>query len=226
MKKKVVAFAVLGVVLTSMSGAHADSFSVKVSKTKLINPTSETLTVNVTGTPANQGIYIRLCKGTSESVKNARPEECFGQGTWSSLDASQLAFGAKDLSKIQEVVVQAEFTSGNAKVNCLVDSCGIHIRRDHNGGSTDYSLDRFIPVSFVGAKGETPTASLVQKKNHISITLKGVKDANVVVTVGKKVTTKKYKKESAKLEIQLNKGKNQVRVVVDGVEILSKNVTY
>ena len=34
-------------------------------------------------------------------------------------------------------------------VDCTVDgACGVFVRRDHDGGTTDYSQDAFVPVTF------------------------------------------------------------------------------
>jgi hypothetical protein len=77
---------------------------------------------------------------------------------WASTDAGSLAQHASDATKPLQVPVVAQFTSGGKTIDCTQVACGIHVRRDHLGGSTDFTLDRFIPLTFGAAAVAKPTA--------------------------------------------------------------------
>lgn len=154
----VVAVAALAAVsaLTAVAPAQAADFGVTADKTQHLTIAGDTVTVTLANVPAGQGIYLRLCAGTLADVAKARPADCVGMDktVWASTAASSLAQHASDATKVQAVPVIAQFTSAGKIIDCTVVSCGIHVRRDHLGGSTDFALDRFIPVTF-GAAVET-----------------------------------------------------------------------
>ena len=190
MKNKKYAVAALATALVAglfgaAAPAQADSFSVSADKSQYLNTAGDKVTVTLNGVPAGQGVYVRLCKGSLAEVTKARPTACFGQGAWVSTDAKQLGFGAGDATKPVVLDVQAAFTSNGVAVDCSVDACGIHIRRDHNGGSADFSLDRFIPVTFGAAPVASATAALAGGK--VSVTVANAKGSKVIfVVAGKK----------------------------------------
>jgi hypothetical protein len=139
--------------LIATAPAQAVDFSVSADKTQNLTVTGDVVTVTANNVPAGQGIYLRLCAGTLADAAKGRPADCVGMDktVWASTDAGSLAQHASDASKPLQVPVVAQFTSGDKTIDCTKVACGIHVRRDHLGGSTDYTLDRFIPLSFGAA---------------------------------------------------------------------------
>lgn len=171
----------------AVAPAHADTFTVTADRSQHLTVAGDKVTVTLAGVPAGQGVYVRLCKGTMADVMKGRPTLCFGQGAWISTDAAQLAYGAGDATKPVVLAVQAAFTSNGTAVDCSVDACGIHIRRDHNGGSADYSLDRFIPVTFGAAPAAAATVAVKAGKVQFTVSNAKGNQATFVVNGAKYV---------------------------------------
>ena len=207
------ALALVGGLFGSVAPAHADGFSVSADKSKYLTSAGDTVTVTLAGVPANQGVYVRLCKGTMAEVTKARPTLCFGQGAWVSTDPAQLKFGAGDATKPVALAVQAQFTSAGTAVDCTVDACGIHIRRDHNGGSGDYSLDRFIPLTFGPAPVASATAAVAAGK--VSVTVANAKGTKVTFVVGNKKYVRNVTNDSYVFSVAAPKGKFVVTAGLD-----------
>jgi hypothetical protein len=171
--------------LTATTPAQAADFAVTVDKSQNLSLAGDTVTVTLANLPAGQGVYLRLCAGTVADVVKARPADCVGMDktVWASSSPAALAQGATDASKPKAVAVVAQFTSAGKTIDCAAVSCGIHVRRDHFGG-TDFSLDRFIPVTF-GAPAPSAVAAVVAGKVQIQVAnAKGQKVTFVVA--GKK----------------------------------------
>lgn len=171
--------------LTATTPAQAADFTVTADKSQNLSLAGDTVTVTLANLPAGQGVYLRLCAGTLADVVKARPAECVGMDktVWASSSPAALAQGATDASKPKAVAVVAQFTSAGKTIDCALVSCGIHVRRDHFGG-TDFSLDRFIPVTF-GAPAPSAVAAVVAGKVQIQVAnAKGQKVTFVVA--GKK----------------------------------------
>ena len=171
----VVAVAALAAVsaLTAVAPAQAADFGVTADKTQHLTIAGDTVNVTLANVPAGQGVYLRLCAGTLADVAKARPTDCVGMDktVWASTDPTALAQHASDATKVQAVPVIAQFTSAGKTIDCTVVACGIHVRRDHLGGSTDFTLDRFIPLTF-GAAAATPKP--VVKKPVLSAKAKAI----------------------------------------------------
>ena len=178
--------------LVAVAPAHAADFGVTADKTQHLNIAGDTVTVTLANVPAGQGVYLRLCAGTLADVAKARPVDCVGMDktVWASTDATALAQHASDATKPQSVPVVAQFTSAGKAIDCTVVACGIHVRRDHLGGSTDFSLDRFIPVTF-GAAVETAKPVV---KPVVSAKAKAIaaKQAAAKKAAAKKAAAKKH----------------------------------
>jgi hypothetical protein len=101
---------------------------------------------------------------------------------WTSSAPSALAQGATDSTKPKAVSVVAQFTAGGKTIDCQAVACGIHVRRDHFGG-TDFSLDRFIPVTF-GTPVPTAAAAVVAGKVQFQVS--NAKGQKVTFVVGGK----------------------------------------
>ena len=172
--------------LTAVAPAQAADFGVTADKTQHLTVAGDTVTVTLANVPAGQGVYLRLCAGTVADVSKARPADCVGMDktVWASTAASSLAQHASDATKALPVPVVAQFTSAGKAIDCTMVACGIHVRRDHLGGSTDFSLDRFIPLTF-GAPVPAAHPSVVAGKVQIHVA-----DANgqtvTFVVAGKK----------------------------------------
>ena len=177
----------------SATPAQAADFSVAADKTQHLTIAGDTVTVTLANVPAGQGVYLRLCAGTLADVAKARPADCVGMDktVWASTAASSLAQHASDATKPLQVPVVAQFTSGDKTIDCTKVACGIHVRRDHLGGSTDFSLDRFIPLTFGAAVVAKPTAKPVVKLTEKQIA--AAKKAAAKKAAAKKAAAKKKK---------------------------------
>lgn len=203
--------------------ALATGFSVSADKSSNLVAAGDTVTVTLTGVPADQGVYVRLCKGTLAEVSQARPTECFGQGAWVSMSSVQQGYGAGNAANPVALAVQAQFDN----VNCLVDACGIHIRRDHNGGSSDYSLDRFIPVTFAdpNATVSTPTPhnGVTRVGKVVTFTIVNKKGKTVTVWVGAKRVVKKITSNNFTFTVPASaKGWLTATAYISGTKVLGK----
>ena len=177
---------------TAVAPAHAADFSVTADKTQNLTIAGDTVTVTASNIPAGEGIYLRLCAGTLADAAKGRPADCVGMDktVWASTDAGSLAQHASDATKPLLVPVVAQFTSAGKTIDCTQVACGIHVRRDHLGGSTDFTLDRFIPLTF-GAAAATPKP--VVKKPVLSAKQKAIaaKKAAAKKAAAKKAAAKK-----------------------------------
>ena len=180
------------VALTAVTPAQAADFSVTADKTSNLKAAGDTVALTLSNLPTGQGVYLRLCAGAAADVAKARPTECVGMDktVWVSSLASALRQGAVELTAPMSLAVVAQFTAGGKSIDCSAVSCGIHVRRDHFGG-TDFSLDRFIPVTFAAAAPTAPVAptavaSVAAGKVKIQVT--NAKGQKVTFVVG----TKKY----------------------------------
>jgi hypothetical protein len=172
--------------LVATAPAQAADFGVTADKTQHLTIAGDVVTVTVANVPAGEGVYLRLCAGTLADVAKARPADCVGMDktVWASTAASSLAQHASDATQPLKVPVVAQFTSAGKTIDCTIVACGIHVRRDHLGGSTDFTLDRFIPLTF-GAPVPAAHPSVVAGKVQIHVA-----DANgqsvTFVVAGKK----------------------------------------
>ena len=109
-------------------------------------------TVTVTGADfvAGQGVYVQLCatpEGTPGTAAgratSCYPEQDGDHVVWvTPIDASG-TFSTP--LTVAETFVDAD----EETVDCSVEgACGIFVRRDHNGGTADYSQDAFAPIAF------------------------------------------------------------------------------
>ena len=213
----------LAMAVTAIVPAHATDFNATADRTSDLNPAGDTVNVTLTDIPSGEGVYVRLCKGTMAEVMQARPSDCFGLGSWVSLDSSNFAYGAGDATQPVALAVQAQFTSGSDSVDCLVQACGIHIRRDHVGGSTDYSLDRFIPVTFTGSNIPTVTNSVSRSAGKIVFTIVNKKGKTLTLWVGARKIVKKITSNSYTVRVTASKSPWFTAVAyVGGKKVLTK----
>ena len=235
MKNSTVRVLLIALSLSFLPGtlAHAETYTVTPSMTSALTVSGDTVTVILAGVPQGVGVYVRLCKAATNS--GARPELCFGQGNWVTSDTKQWAFGARDISTPVQLAVQAVFLAGSTSVDCRVDSCGIHIRRDHNGGASDTSLDKFIPVSFgtvSASQSPTPTPAvskstgkIVVNGKYLSCAVTGVKGKVVTFQVGKKKYTRSMSKDFYTFTITKPGQPTTVVISVGGKVVASKKIS-
>lgn len=222
--KTLVASIALAAAVLAPTAAHADTFAVSADRTSNLAIAGDKVYVTLSGVPADQGVYVRLCAGTVAEVSTARPANCFGQGSWVSLSTAAQQQGAGDASKPVELALMAKFTSGSTSVDCTVQACGIHVRRDHMGGATDYSLDRFIPVTFGAAA--VVTNGVTYKTGKVSFEIVGQSGKSLTFKYGSKTVVKKATSDDYKISFAVAGSANSLTVSVKSASktLLSKKV--
>jgi hypothetical protein len=204
------------VALSASTPAQAADFSVTADKSKSLVAAGDTVTVTLANLPTGQGVYLRLCAGTLADVAKARPADCVGMDktVWASSLAAALRQGATDAAEPKAVAVVAQFTSAGKTIDCAVVACGIHVRRDHFGG-TDFSLDRFIPVTFAAAAPtapSAPTAVASVAAGKVKIQVANAKGQKVTFVVGNKKYVRTVNSDAYTFTTKAAKGAKAVKV--------------
>lgn len=202
--------------LGASTPAQAADFSVTADKSKNLVAAGDTVTVTLANLPTGQGVYLRLCAGTLADVAKARPADCVGMDktVWASSLAAALRQGATDAAEPKAVAVVAQFTSAGKTIDCAVVACGIHVRRDHFGG-TDFSLDRFIPVTFAAAAPTAPaapTAVASVAAGKVKIQVANAKGQKVTFVVGNKKYVRTVNSDAYTFTAAAAKGAKTVKV--------------
>lgn len=210
--------------LAAVAPAQAADFKVTADKTQNLNIAGDTLTLTVDGLPAGQGVYMRLCAGTLAEAAKARPTNCVGLNAtaWVTTDAAALRQGAKLLAGPVSLAVPSNFVSGETKIDCTQVACGIHVRRDHLGGSADFSLDRFIPLTF-GAPKPSATIELVDGK--IQVTAANYAGAKLTFVVGARKLVRAIAADKYVFSVPAPKGASvKVSVLLRGRAVATTDV--
>jgi hypothetical protein len=239
-KKVSIAIATSIVLATAaVAPAQATGFAVGADKTTALIAAGDTVNVTISDLPANTGIYVRLCAGTVAEALVGRPADCFGQGSWATNNSAYFGYGAVDAANPVALAVQAQFTANGHDINCLTQACGIHIRRDHLNG-TDYSLDRFIPLTFadptvidappatdpVATPVVAPRNGVSHSPGKVTFTIVNKKGKTVTVYVGARRVVKKIPNNNYKLNVVApTRGWFTAVAYIGGVKILSKKFT-
>lgn len=149
MKRLMVALATTAMLAAPLQ-ANAATFEASIAQATNLDPATTALTINVSGIPDGQGIYFMLCEGT---VTVPRPTNCSTENqAWLSTAPASLRMGAIPALPVNEFKIVSKFTTrSGAQVDCTTTSCGVLVRRDHFG-TTDLSLDRFIPITFAAPR--------------------------------------------------------------------------
>jgi len=202
--------------LSAGTPAQAADFSVTADKSKNLVAAGDTVTVTLANLPTGQGVYLRLCAGTLADVAKARPADCVGMDktVWASSLAAALRQGATEAAEPKAVAVVAQFTSAGKTIDCAVVACGIHVRRDHFGG-TDFSLDRFIPVTFAAAAPTAPaapTAVASVAAGKVQIQVANAKGKSVTFVVGNKKYVRTVNSDAYTFTTAAAKGAKTVKV--------------
>jgi hypothetical protein len=120
---------------------------VTVSKTTNLALAGETVNVSVTNIPDGQGIYVYQCASVLISPRpgSAMCRSGMTESLWLTTNGGQ---GAGIASQQNQLSLVREFTIGSTTFDCSIDTCSVFVRRDHMGGSTDFTLDTIVPISF------------------------------------------------------------------------------
>jgi len=123
----------------------------------------QTVTVTGTGFVAGQGVYVQWCATPTGALGTAagRAASCYPEQdgehvVW----VTPIAAGGTFATPL---TVAASFTDASGhEVDCTQPgACGAFVRRDHAGGTSDFSQDAFAPVAFGdGDPVEPPAATL------------------------------------------------------------------
>ena len=176
--------------LATVAPAQAADFGVTADRSTALVAAGDVVKVTINNLPTDTGVYVRLCAGSMADVMKARPADCFGQGAWVSNAATSIAQHAADASAGPvNLDVKSVFTSGASTVDCSVVACGIHIRRDHLG-STDFSLDRFIPVTFAAAPVVVVKSGVALASSKVTINVVNLKGKKITFFIGSKKFTR------------------------------------
>lgn len=109
------------------------------------------VTVQLTGVPATQGVYVQQCYQPQVGQRAATGLKCNGslQQTdvmiWASMDRSR---GSQSAAGPLNFTVRETVTFGGTTYPCGVRDCFLTIYRDHRGLS-DTSLDTIVPLTFL-----------------------------------------------------------------------------
>ncbi|MFM2351809.1 MAG: hypothetical protein RL096_290 [Actinomycetota bacterium] len=210
--------------LAGVAPASAADFKVTADKSQNLNIAGETVNLTIEGLPAAQGVYLRLCAGSLAEVSKARPTNCVGQTAtaWVTTDPNALRQGAKALTGPVSLTLPSNFVSGETKIDCTQVSCGIHIRRDHLGGAADFSLDRFIPVSFGSPK---PAATIELVDGKIQVTAANYVGAKLTFVVGARKLVRSIAADKYVFSVPAPKGASvKVSVLLRGRVIATSDV--
>lgn len=154
------------------TSASAATITVSATPTSGVH-SGDKISVTVTGMDAGVGVYAILCKAPASQTAAPECATDQSQQAWITNDGSPGS--SKDTGSLTAL---STFTSKNGvKVDCLVDSCVIYTRGDHQGAnSKDYSLIRVVTLSFVAGAPAAP----VKKADVATALLNGIEiKANV-----------------------------------------------
>jgi hypothetical protein len=141
---------------------------VTVSKTTSLALAGEAVSVSVTGIPDGQGIYVYQCASILLSPRQgaATCRSGMADSLWLTTNGGQ---GSGIASQQNQLTLLRTFSIGSTKFDCAVDACSVFVRRDHMGGSTDFTLDTIVPISFAKP---TPTPKATQTLPTIASSVK------------------------------------------------------
>lgn len=164
-----------------------------------LDAAGDVVQVDGTGIPAGQGVYVRLCQAPMGTVGTAAgrpvPAVCDGDGLWAtpSPPAGQPLPPVVDGAFSVELDVVGAFAGETSVIDCTApSSCGVFVRRDHNGGAADFSLDSFTPITFDPAT-EPPvvTPPTEPSRNDVVVTLsesEDLADGQTITVTGRAFT--------------------------------------
>jgi hypothetical protein len=170
----------VAVAFSSASAAHAATTVTGGPYTGL-NPAGATITVTLADTPTIAGMYIQQCQITTAGTRPTTAQCNPAAQLWIT-DSGQGNFKFKDTITVN---VQESFGT----ISCSTVACGLFFRLDHTA-PTNFSEDRFIPISFTGSSAALPTDELTVKIGDAALTANRPSDLAYRTPVTLSVTTK------------------------------------
>lgn len=133
------------------SPAYADTFAVTVTPTTNIPAAGGPVSVSLTGLPANQGVYVVQCATAVVSPRPSLASNCASSNmAWISSNSADWPAALSALTP-QVFNVVPTFTVASSTFDCRVTACALFVRRDHNGGVSDFTLDTLVPLQLFTA---------------------------------------------------------------------------
>jgi len=148
-RRFVIALLIGGLAFGNATAAHADTYGVSVTPNTGLKA-GDSVTVAVTGLSGTLGVYASVCKAGATQMDVPTPCDKTTE-VWITATG-----GGGSTAGSATIVVNSSFET----VNCLVDTCVVYVRGDHNN-TTNYSLIRATPLTFVdgGTNRTKDTAS-------------------------------------------------------------------
>jgi hypothetical protein len=133
--------------------AQAETFAFSSSPLTNLNPAGATINGGFTKFPAGKGLYIQQC---NEPVAGARPTICSSTvQVWVSDSGTPGTVKPTSAISISPTVM---ITGSAGSVDCTKVTCGLFFRVDRMG-PTDFSEDKFLPISFAAGTAASALAS-------------------------------------------------------------------
>lgn len=222
MMKRLLVVCATTAMLAAPLQANASTFEVSIPQAKNLDLASTELTINVSGIPDGQGIYFMLCEGTTATP---RPTNCSTEyQSWLSTAPASLRMGAVPALPVSEFKIGAKFTTrSGAQVDCTNGGCGVLVRRDHFG-TTDLSLDRFIPITFAAPR---PTANAIIGSfgNRVAVRVFGGAGKNVSIRIAGRWVKAPLTENNVLKSFRVGAKSVSVEVFLDGQRLSKQRVT-
>jgi hypothetical protein len=133
--------------------AQAETFAFSSSPLTNLNPAGATINGGFTKFPAGKGLYIQQC---NEPVAGARPTICSSTvQVWVSDSGTPGTVKPTSAIAISPTVM---ITGSTGSIDCTKVTCGLFFRVDRMG-PTDFSEDKFLPISFAAGTAAPALAS-------------------------------------------------------------------
>jgi hypothetical protein len=148
-----ITFAALLVGFIAAPSAQAETFAFSSSPLTNLNPAGATINGGFTKFPAGKGLYIQQC---NEPVAGARPTICSSTvQVWVSDSGTPGTVKPTSAIAISPTVM---ITGSAGSIDCTKVTCGLFFRVDRMG-PTDFSEDKFLPISFAAGTAAPALAS-------------------------------------------------------------------
>jgi hypothetical protein len=183
----IISTALLAVGAVSSPANAVSPLTVTVSKTANLALAGETVTVSVTGIPANAFVYAYQCASTTLTPRPSSLNNCVDASHAIAL-TNDVHFignqGILDGSQPQNLPLVKSFAVGSATFDCTKIECAIFIRRgeDGRGNGSDTTYDQLIPISFVKVVQKAPAIGKAVKVGKV-IAFKKITSAGLLMDV-------------------------------------------
>ena len=169
---------------TTAPSAQAETFAFTSSSLSNLNPAGATITGSFTKFPAGKGLYIQQC---NEPVAGARPTICSSSvQAWVSDSGSPGTVVSTSVITLNPTVT---IVGNGGSADCTKVTCGLFFRVDRFG-PTDFSEDKFSPITFAAGTAAPTLASDVftvsadeeQLKENVGSNISYRKSMTIAVT--------------------------------------------